>query len=40
VQHLNLVIALEQAFGVSFAPEEIEKMQNLTAIVQVIQAKR
>lgn len=39
VQHLNLVLALEQAFAISIAPEEIEKMQSLSSIMQVVQSK-
>lgn len=39
LQHLNLVMALEQAFGVEFTPEEIEGMTSLEAVGQVLAAK-
>jgi acyl carrier protein len=40
VQHLNLVLALEQAFDVEFDPEEIPQLQSMAAIVQLIRNKR
>ena len=40
MQHLNLVLALEQEFGVAFEPEEIEAMTTVAAIVEVIEAAR
>jgi acyl carrier protein len=39
VQHLNLVLALEQAFDVEFDPEEIPRLQSTAAIVQLIRNK-
>jgi acyl carrier protein len=36
--HLNLVLDLEQEFGLSFAPEEVEKMTDVAAIVATIEA--
>lgn len=39
LQHLNLVLALEDLFGVVFVPEEIEAMRDIAAIVQVVQSK-
>lgn len=39
LQHLNLVLALEQSFGLNFLPEEIEKMINVSTIVRLIQKK-
>ena len=36
MQHLNLVLALEQAFGVQFGPEEIEQMKSVSEIVQIV----
>jgi acyl carrier protein len=36
LQHLNLVIALEQAFEVAFTPEEIEEMVSVAAIVRIV----
>jgi acyl carrier protein len=40
VQQLNLVLALEQAFDVAFAPDEIEQMMSFPAICRVLRAKR
>jgi acyl carrier protein len=40
VQHLNLIIALEQEFGVRFAPEEIEDAISVQAITELVQRKR
>ena len=40
MQHLNLVLALEQEFGVALGPEEIEAMTTIAAIVEVIEATR
>jgi acyl carrier protein len=39
VQHLNLVLALEQAMGLQFNPEEIEGMQSVGAIVEIVGRK-
>ena len=39
LQHLNLVMALEQAFSVEFTPEEIERMTSLAAVAKVLGAK-
>jgi acyl carrier protein len=39
VQHLNLILALEDAFGVQFAPEEIEEMTSIDGIVSAIDAR-
>ena len=40
VQHLNMIIALEQEFGVRFAPEEIEEAFSVQAIAELIQRKQ
>jgi acyl carrier protein len=40
VQHLNLVLELEQTFGVRFAPAEIERMQTIGAIADVISQRQ
>ncbi len=37
--HLNLVLSLEQAFGVSFAPEDIAELISVAAIVDRVQKK-
>jgi len=40
LQHLNLVLALEQAFAVSFEPEEIDQMKTMRQIVTLVDGKR
>jgi acyl carrier protein len=39
VQHLNLVLALEEKFGVQLSPEEIEQMKTLGATAALIESK-
>lgn len=39
VQHLNLVLALEQEFNVQFEPEEIDQMSSIERILTVLQSK-
>ena len=39
VQHLNLVLALEQEFSMQFEPEEIDEMTSIGKIVEVVQTK-
>jgi acyl carrier protein len=39
LQHLNLVLALEQQFGVQFAPQEIEKLISVQSIVEFVDHK-
>jgi len=39
VQHLNLVLALEEQFGVQFEPDEMDGMKNLGAIASVLGSK-
>ena len=39
VQHLNIVLALEEALGLQFSPEDIEQMQSAGQILDVIDAK-
>ena len=39
VQHLNLIVELEQKFNVDFDPEEIPEMTNLEKIESAIRAK-
>lgn len=36
VQHLNLVLALEERFGFSFEPEEVEVMKDIGSIADLI----
>ena len=37
--HINLIIALEDAFEISFEPEEIARMTSIIAIKQIIDNK-
>jgi len=39
LQHLNLVLGLEQSFGLEFAPEEIEQMLSVELILMLVQEK-
>jgi acyl carrier protein len=39
LQHLNLVLGLEQAFQLEFAPEEIERMVTIETIVALVDQK-
>lgn len=39
LQHLNLVLALEQSFGVQFTPEEIEQLLSVELIAALIEEK-
>lgn len=37
--HINLIVALEEAFGVSFTTEEIGGMTNVGDLVKLLQKK-
>lgn len=39
VQHLSLVMSLEQALGVQFQPEEIDKLRSVADIERVVASK-
>ena len=39
LNHLNLVVELEEAFDVSFEPEEIAEMKSLDAIENLLNQK-
>jgi acyl carrier protein len=39
MQHLNLVLALEEKFDVHFSPEEIEEMRSLGTIAAMLEVK-
>jgi acyl carrier protein len=39
VQQLNLILALEQEFGVVFDPEEYEEMTSVDRILTVVETK-
>ena len=40
LKHLNLVVALEEKFALSFEPEEIAEMKSLDKIMTMIAKKR
>jgi len=39
VQHLNLVLALEEQFGMQFEPEEMDSMKSVGAIAALVASK-
>jgi acyl carrier protein len=39
LQHLNLVLALEQEFGVEFTPEEIEQLLSVELVACLLEEK-
>jgi len=39
LQHLNLVLAIEQEFGTQFAPDEIAPRLSIQAIIDLLAAK-
>lgn len=39
MQHLNLVLAIEERFGVQFEPEEIEEMKSIGAAAALVDKK-
>ena len=36
LQHLNLVLAIEEKFGVQLDPEDIEQMKNIGAVAALV----
>ena len=40
LQNLNIVLALEETYGVQFEPEEMEQMASVRVIVTLVEAKR
>jgi len=38
--HLNLVLAIEEKFGVRFEPEDIEQMKNIGAVAALVEKRR
>jgi acyl carrier protein len=40
VQHLNLVLAIEEKFQLQLSPEEIEQMKNIGDITALVERKR
>ena len=39
IQHLNLVLALEQEFGIQMDPEEIEQLLSVDLITSIVEEK-
>ena len=39
VQHLNLVLQLEQQFNIPFEPEEMDRMKTIGAVVELVSSK-
>lgn len=39
MQHLNLVLAVEEKFGLQLSPEEIEEMKSVGAVAAVVEKK-
>jgi len=39
VQHLNLVLALEEAFSLQFEPEEMDQMKSIGQIAEMVGRK-
>lgn len=39
VQHLNLVLALEEEFGVKFEPDDMENMQSIGQVTRAVAGK-
>jgi acyl carrier protein len=37
MQHLNLVLAIEEKFGVQFDPEDIEQMNSVGAVATLVE---
>lgn len=37
MQHLNLVLAVEEKFGVQLEPEDIEQMKNIGAVAALVE---
>ena len=40
IQHLNLVLAIEEKFGLQLSPEEIEQMKTIGETAKLIESKR
>jgi acyl carrier protein len=39
IQHLNLVLAIEEKFNLQLTPEEIEQMKNIGQIAKIVDGK-
>jgi acyl carrier protein len=40
IRHLNLVLAVEEKFGVQFSPDELEAMGSVGKICELVESKR
>ena len=40
VQNLNLVLALEDEYGVQFAPEDLDQVKTLGSFARIVNARR
>jgi len=40
VQNLNLVLALEEEYGVQFAPEDLDQVKTLGSLARIVNARR
>lgn len=40
MQHLNLVLAVEERFNLQLTPEEMEQMRSVDLIVALVESKR
>ena len=40
VQHLNLVLALEEEYGFEFSPEDMDQAKTVGSLAQLVSAKR
>jgi acyl carrier protein len=40
MQHLNLVLAIEEKFGVQLEPEDIEQMRNIGAVAALVEKRQ
>jgi acyl carrier protein len=39
IQHLNLVLALEEKFGLQLSPEDIEQMHTIGQVTKLVESK-
>jgi len=39
IQHVSLMVAIEEQFGVEFDPDEISQMQSIGKITEILSAK-
>lgn len=39
LHHLNLIVELEDEFGIEFEPEEIAEMKSFNKVIEIISAK-